>query len=314
MTDQQMIRAGISIIIPSYNYADYIDKSMGSVLKQLQAEDELLVVDDGSTDNTEAVIADIITKIDAKDKKASYLKKANGGAASARNLGVQNATCEYIILLDADDLLLPNALNIFRKAISENKESNLFIAGYDAKQASGEIKPKPATPLGRNSEKNFSLFLNKKIRISHGAFLTTKTLLLKTPYPENMQCMEDQSVYAHLLTLGEIVSIDASVVQINHHDNSLRNNIPALIDAGEKVAEAVFNKNVIPSSYMKYKKKYAVNRYLSVFRRLSDLGMYKDARHFYWMAFNLDKLSALKIKYLKRLLKALFTDRPKLKK
>ena len=292
----------ISVIIPAYNYAGFIEDAMGSVLSQMIDGDELLVVDDGSTDDTEEVVSAFISK--AGNKSIKYHKKLNGGAASARNYGIKRASCEYIILLDADDRMLAGAFQVFRKAVADNKSADLFVASYDSKHSSGKIVSKPATPLTNSGEKNFDLFLNKKIRISHGGFLVKKSLLEKTPYPENMRCLEDQSVFAHLLALGNSVSIDVSVVERYHHDNSLRNNIPALIDAGEKVIGAVFDENIIPQSYMKYKKAYSVNRYLSVFRRLYDQAMYKESLGYFRKALRMDARSVLRIKYIKRAFKA----------
>ena len=294
--------ARISVIIPAYNYAGFIEETMGSVLSQMIDGDELLVVDDGSTDNTEEVVSAFILR--AGNKSVKYYKKLNGGAASARNYGIQRASCEYIILLDADDRMLGGALLIFRKAVANNKSSDLFVASSDSKRSSGKVVSKQASRLTNSGEKNFNLFLNKKIRISHGRFLVKKNLLKKTPYPENMRCLEDQSVFSHLLALGNSVGIDASVVEIYHHDDSLRNNIPALIDAGEKVVDAVFNESIIPQSYMKYKKAYSVNRYLSVFRRLCDQAMYKESLVFFKKALRIDARSVLRIKYIKRAFKA----------
>ena len=299
----------ISVIIPAYNYAGFIEDTMGSVLSQMIDGDELLIVDDGSTDNTEEVVSSFISR--AGNKAIKYHKKLNGGAASARNYGVQRASCEYIILLDADDRMLADAFKVFRKAVADNKSADLFVASYDSKHSSGKVVSKPATPLTNSGEKNFDLFLNKKIRISHGGFLVKKNLLEKTPYPENMRCLEDQSVFAHLLALGNSVSIDVSVVERYHHDNSLRNNIPALIDAGEKVVGAVFDENIIPQSYLKYKKAYSVNRYLSVFRRLYDQAMYKESLGYFRKALRIDARSVLRIKYIKRAFKAFVMSRLK---
>ena len=302
MAQREGESVGISVIIPTYNYDSFIETSMESVSSQLLNDDELLIVDDGSTDNTEEVVSAFISK--SIGKKISYHIKENGGAASARNFGIQRAKGQYIILLDSDDMMLPGALKVFRDAIEKYRACDLFLAAYESKHASGKINSKPASPLADNGEDNFSLFLNNKIRISHGSFLAKKDLLTISTYPEDMKCLEDQSVFAHLLALGKPVSIDVSVVQRYHHDNSLRNNIPALIDSGEKVVTAVFNENIIPQSYMKYKKSYSVNRYLSVFRRLYDQGMHEESLIYFWKALKIDFLPVLRIKYLKRAFKA----------
>ena len=201
--------------------------------------------------------------------------------------------------------MLPGALQLFRNTVVANKDVDLVLAAYDSKQSSGKVVSKSATPLANSGEENFKLYINKKIRISHGSFLVKKDLLMRSLYPENMRCLEDQSVFAHLLALAKPISIDVSVVERYHHDNSLRNNIPALIDAGEKVVNAIFDEGVIPQSYMKYKKSYAVSRYLSVFRRLYDQGMHEESLVYFWKALKIDALPVMRVKYLKRAIKAI---------
>lgn len=87
----------VSVIIPAYNKADLTVKSVESVLEQTYGDIEIIVVDDGSTDETKSALSPYFGKI-------KYLYKENGGASSARNLGIQQATGEYIAFLDCDDV------------------------------------------------------------------------------------------------------------------------------------------------------------------------------------------------------------------
>jgi glycosyltransferase involved in cell wall biosynthesis len=89
----------ISIIVPCYNQAQYLDEALQSVLEQTYTNWECIIVNDGSPDDTEE-IAKIWTK---KDSRFIYLKKENGGLSNARNAGIDLATGEYILPLDADD-------------------------------------------------------------------------------------------------------------------------------------------------------------------------------------------------------------------
>lgn len=92
----------VSVIIPAYNAAPWIAETLASVLAQTLQDFEIIVVDDGSTDET----AEIVAKIE----HIQYMHKANGGAASARNVGIRLARSEYIAFVDADDLWLPDKL------------------------------------------------------------------------------------------------------------------------------------------------------------------------------------------------------------
>jgi glycosyltransferase involved in cell wall biosynthesis len=98
-----MANAKVSVIIPAYNCASYTVETVESVLNQTYANIEIIVVDDGSTDNTGEELKKFAGVI-------QYIYKENGGACSARNLGIGLSTGEYIACLDCDDLWLPEKL------------------------------------------------------------------------------------------------------------------------------------------------------------------------------------------------------------
>lgn len=93
----------ISVVIPSYNAAGMVEEAVESVLSQTWKNIECLVIDDGSSDDTETVLAPYKDRI-------RYIKKENGGFASARNLGMEKASGDYIAWLDADDIFEPDKL------------------------------------------------------------------------------------------------------------------------------------------------------------------------------------------------------------
>lgn len=95
----------VSVIIPSYNRAHTLSRAIDSVLEQTLPADEILIVDDGSTDDTH----DLITQ---KYPQCRYLQQPNLGVSAARNLGIQSAHSDWIALLDSDDAWLPGKLAI----------------------------------------------------------------------------------------------------------------------------------------------------------------------------------------------------------
>src|SRR5690242_10687505 len=94
---------GVSVIIPAYNYARFLPQAIESALQQDYPEFEVLVVDDGSTDNT----AEIAAVYSRADKRVRYLHQKNAGLPAARNTGIQHARFDFIGFLDADDAWLP---------------------------------------------------------------------------------------------------------------------------------------------------------------------------------------------------------------
>ena len=115
----------ISVIMPVYNGARFLEKTLASLLAQTCADWELIVVDDGSTDTTPEILA----RYD--DPRFVKIRKANGGEAQTRNVGLQQATGEFIAFLDADDLYLPTALADMSHFLAAHPEFDaLFSNGY----------------------------------------------------------------------------------------------------------------------------------------------------------------------------------------
>ncbi len=94
----------ISIIIPLYNKEDTINESINSILAQEHNDYEIIVVDDGSTDNSFSIVEKL------HDNRITLIKQENAGPGAARNTGVRHAKGDWIVFLDADDELCPNAL------------------------------------------------------------------------------------------------------------------------------------------------------------------------------------------------------------
>lgn len=99
----------VSVVIPTHNRADLLLSAIRSVLKQTYTSWELIVVDDGSTDATAEVMDPFLR---SNRDQIKYIKKKNGGCASARNAGLKAATGDYLCLLDSDDLFMPAKLEV----------------------------------------------------------------------------------------------------------------------------------------------------------------------------------------------------------
>src|SRR5690554_6195096 len=93
-----------SIVIPTYNRAEIIGETIQSVINQSFSDFELLIVDDGGTDETDKVVATF------PDKRITYFKKENAERGAARNFGANKSKGKYLNFLDSDDLLYPNHL------------------------------------------------------------------------------------------------------------------------------------------------------------------------------------------------------------
>ncbi|MBC2369586.1 glycosyltransferase family 2 protein [Listeria booriae] len=119
-----MTAAKVSIIIPIYNIEKYVERCLDSILAQSYQNFEVLAVDDGSTDQSGA----LVKRYADQDTRVSIIKKPNGGQASARNLALSQAKGDYILMIDGDDYILPNLLE---KCISElTKGADIVVFDY----------------------------------------------------------------------------------------------------------------------------------------------------------------------------------------
>lgn len=110
----------VSVIVPVYNVENYIEKCIDSLLGQTLEDIEIIIVNDGSTDNSKDKIMPYIEKFPNKIK---YLEKQNGGLSSARNYGMPSATGEYIAFLDSDDYVEKDMYeSMYNKAIEEKSD------------------------------------------------------------------------------------------------------------------------------------------------------------------------------------------------
>lgn len=122
-----------SIIIPTYNRASFIKKAVDSILGQDFKDFEIIVVDDGSSDNTHDVISKII------DPRLKYFFKENEERAVARNFGIAKSVGQYITFLDSDDMVYSNHFSEAINLIEEYRSPEIFHLGYEIKDQQGNL-------------------------------------------------------------------------------------------------------------------------------------------------------------------------------
>jgi glycosyltransferase involved in cell wall biosynthesis len=217
----------ISIIIPAYNAAQYIAETILSVQQQSYSNWELIIIDDGSTDNTAAIVKEIAEK----DKQISYYFQKNAGVSTARNAGIEKAKGAFFAFLDADDLWLPhnleikiqalekenkdwlysNCINLYKDGREENKicqtpadlfESLLLWDGKVMTAPSGLLLRKGCLEKGCRFDKNFSTAadqdfvfqLAKSFKGMHLPQITWKYRILEQSMSRNISLMEKDHI------------------------------------------------------------------------------------------------------------------------
>lgn len=205
--------AKVSVIIPTYNSADLIVDAIDSVLAQTYKDYEIIVVDDGSTDNINEVI-------DSYDVSIKFTKQANAGAAVARNTGMQSACGEYIALLDADDIWLSSKLETQVAFLDNNSEVGMVCC--DGFRWTPPAKPSQGGRLsvlrGRPLQRPSLDIMFKMHMINTSSVVFRKDLLKKTGYMNKaLKHGQDFEFFLRLASLKPVAYIDSPLMAYRVH-------------------------------------------------------------------------------------------------
>jgi glycosyltransferase involved in cell wall biosynthesis len=201
-----------SIVIPTYNRADFIMKTIDSILAQTHTNFEVIVIDDGSSDNTDALVTAIT------DTRVKYVKKVNGERGAARNAGARLAKGAFVNFVDSDDVLYNNHLSVANKFINEDPDIDVFHLGYDVKDPAGKLQRDSSDVDDINKQ-----ILSGNILSCNGVFIRTSAAL-ENPFSENrtLSAIEDWELWIRLAAkyrFAHVPTITSTVV--NHDERSV---------------------------------------------------------------------------------------------
>ena len=214
----------ISVIIPAYNNAAFLPDCINSVRQQTMPLHEIIIVDDGSRDNTEAVIKTLGDDI-------LYSKQKNQGPASARNHGIQQATGDWIAFLDADDQWVPNKIELQLNCLKKHPELQLIAGDMAETNALSKIE----TPSMLAHHGQLELFkqldgqpltdacasLVQKNFIPTGTVLANKESLIEAGlFPESIRFGEDLALWAQVAARHPITCLPDVLMLRRRHDSN----------------------------------------------------------------------------------------------
>lgn len=203
MTDKPFI----SVVIPLYNKEKSIAQSLKSVLVQTYTNFEIVVVDDGSTDKSVEEVRSI------GDDRIQLLGQSNAGPSKARNTGVKNSKGDWIVFLDADDELLPDALSIFAEIIVEHQDVDIIDCNRYVRR--GNDEQLGFHPLEGYVKNPFKECFYGLVSPGEGRAAFRKTLLLKRPYHEKIRRFEDAELIIRLLSDAKVYSSRKATMIVN---------------------------------------------------------------------------------------------------
>ena len=262
----------ISIIIPVYNTAGTLDFCINSIIKQDFTDWELLLIDDGSTDDS----LNICQRIESSDHRIKVFSQNNSGVSAARNKGIKEAKGKYICFIDADDYIESNYLN----SLYEYKEYDLVICGYYVDFYSNNLTLRKQekhipTYLELKSIKDTSLlkelFLKGMINTNWNKLfkhhIIKENNLQYKPYPineDNIFMLEylthTSSIYTISDALYHWIRIDNRITGVN----SMPGNILSIYNEAHLLTRDYFKNNELADNILYYSYQFIILKYFSL--------------------------------------------------
>jgi len=288
----------LSVIIPSYNHAKLLPRAVHSVLAHADSRVELIVVDDGSEDDTAEVLKQLSSDYNGR---LIAIQQSNQGPAATRNHAVQQAQGDFILPLDADDELLTEALPALLTQLAERPDNCFWLAAHQAMDEDGKLRQYPSGDIPNNLiERLDAWLLHKRISICHGACVFKREWLLQNPYP-NLPSAEDLPVFARALLAPQIALLNFPLARIHKSANSRRHDIRAAEKQGLSLVDEVFR--ALPDSVQTLKPRYFTQCCLSLFRTCYLAGEYQKAQVFYQQALKSHWQVVFKFSYTRKALR-----------
>ncbi len=208
--------------MPAYNAGKFIRESINSVLSQSFEALELVVVDDGSTDQTCSLVP-------VSDPRVRLVSQKNGGPSNARNTGLRETTGEFVWYLDADDLLMPGAIATAVDALSDAPSLAGVVGRWSLIDESGNQTsgPRSLWPAGVSGKKHlFGPMLQRTIFPPSAALFRRQAIQQVNGWDENIWCAEDRDLWLRLLSAGgQFLFTDREWMQYREHNSNATLNI-----------------------------------------------------------------------------------------
>ena len=203
----------ITVYITNYNYGNYIEKCISSVLEQTYENYEIIIIDDGSKDNSKKIL-----KKFEKNNKIRIIYQKNRGLNISNNIAIKLSRGKYIIRVDADDWLKGSALEVLYNEISKDKKIAMVFSNYYEVDKDGFL-------INEYIRHDFS-----KVKLldkpAHGAcsLIDKKKILMVRGYNTNFNCQDGYDIWFKFITKFKVKHVNKSLFYYRQHEKSLSTN------------------------------------------------------------------------------------------
>ncbi|MEO1124749.1 MAG: glycosyltransferase [Cyanobacteria bacterium J06635_15] len=245
----------VSVVIPAYNALPYLPKTIDGVLQQTFQDYEILVVDDGSTDGTAEWLAQ------HNDPKLRVLSQPNQGCSTARNLGIAQATGDYIAFLDADDLWHPTKLEKQVRCLDGNPQVALVNTGITNIDQQGN--PLKGDYLPNEADSNWpNILLENPIHCGSVPLVRRSCFEQLGDFDTHLKSAEDWDMWIRIAANFQIAALAEHLVYYRIHPGSKSHRLQFHLDSRIAVIEKAFS--TVPDALLPLKSVALGRAYLSV--------------------------------------------------
>jgi len=237
----------VSVVIPAYNYAAYLGEAISSVLRQDYSNFEILVVDDGSTDDTAQVVSRFT------DARVRYIYQKNAGLSSARNTGIREARHGIIALLDADDMWLPthlsSSISHFSRlgptfAIIASPHRYVGASGRDIPGRANTIQPEREIPVAD---------VVLKTRFMPSAVLVRREVFAECGYFDtSLRSSEDRDMWIRIGSRHRIFVQNQATVLIRKHTANMSSQTNQMRASMRTVIRRAYSSHVVSRLHLAF--------------------------------------------------------------
>lgn len=290
MTEQPLV----SVVIPAYNHGDFLDASISSVLGQDYARTELIVIDDGSTDNTGEVLKKYAGRF-------HFESQANAGQVATLNRGWQMSRGEILAYLSADDLLLPNAVSRAVTCLTRNPDAVLAYCDFNLIDPHSQVVRRVTT-----AEFDYGIMVSELLCFpGPGAFFRRSAFEMVGGWDRQFRQMPDFEYWLRLGLCGRFVRIPAVLAAFRVHPGSQTFSSQNPNEA-VRIVRQYFARTDLPSQIKALESKATSNAHLLSAQLHLRAGSYRLGADNLRRAFTVDRANFFKPMLIRRLANALF--------
>jgi len=235
--------AGVSVVIPAHNYAHYLPSAIDSILAQVHTNLEVIVVDDGSADNTREVVSSYV------DPRVRYIWQENAGLSAARNTGIRHARMKYVGFLDADDRWLPGFLESVMAQFAKLGGSFAAIASVsDRIDEHGKLLPGPK--FSYDCEREFTVrdFIMRNRPLSSSIVIRSEVFEECGYFDTSLRSSEDRDMWIRITTRHRFWLIGMPLALIRRHGANMSKNAVRMKKNSAAVLWKAWNAEAVPRS------------------------------------------------------------------